>query len=285
MELDELRHFLAIVESGSLTAASLRAHLSQPALSQSLRRLEESVGATLLHRGRQGARLTASGDAFVPHARLALAALEDGRRAAREVAGLQRGEVRIGAGSTACTYLLPPTLVAFRAAWPGVAVFLREASNLQLWEALDGGALDLALLTDMEPSHHPGLQVEPCLTDELVVISAPGLDQRSLDWVAFPRDSAVRALQDRHFPGARVVMELNSIAAVKGNVRAGIGRALVSRAALTRDLHEGSLVIVETEGTPIRRELVLARREPLPPAAQRLRTMLLGPGYGGARRP
>ncbi len=277
MTLDDLQNLVFIAETGSFTAAARRAHLTQPALSASIRRLESDLGVRLFDRGRSGAAPTALGLALLPQARLALAAVADGRRAVQEVAGLQSGSVALGAGSTACTYLLPPTLLRFRLAYPGVRLFLREAANGPLWSALQAGAIDLALLTDLEPGAHPGLTVEPCLRDELVVVCAPGLDAEGLDWVAFPPESAIRAIQDRQFPGAVVVMELNSIAAVKGNVRAGIGKALVSRAALRRDLEEGSLTVVPMEGPPLLRDLVLAHRgvDQLPPAAARMRAMIL----------
>src|SRR5690606_37808151 len=120
--LEPLRHLLLIVEHGTFTAAAREAHLSQPALSASIARLEGEIGATLLDRGRHGATLTAAGEALVPHARAALAAVDDGRAAVAEVTGLRRGEVSIGAGATVATYLLPEPLAAFRRAHPGVTI-------------------------------------------------------------------------------------------------------------------------------------------------------------------
>ena len=84
--LDELRHLLLIVEHRTFTAAARHAHLSQPALSASVRRLEEELGARLLDRGRHGATLTAEGEALLPRAQAALAAFEDGRRAVEVLA-------------------------------------------------------------------------------------------------------------------------------------------------------------------------------------------------------
>src|SRR5689334_10647954 len=125
--IEELRHFLLIADHGTFTEAARRAHLSQPALSASIRRLEDQLGARLLHRGPGGAALTAAGDALAPRARAALAAIEDGRRAVAEVAGLHAGEVRLGAGATATTYRLPPVLAQFRRRHPGVRFLVREA--------------------------------------------------------------------------------------------------------------------------------------------------------------
>src|SRR5262245_33571797 len=145
--LDELRHLLLIVEHGTFTEAARRAHLSQPALTASIRRLELALGARLLSRGRTGAELTAAGQALLPRARAALAAVDEGRRVVEEVVGLHAGEVRLGAGATACTYFLPPVLAAFRRRHPGVRLLLREAFTDQLEVALDAGELDLAIIT------------------------------------------------------------------------------------------------------------------------------------------
>jgi len=272
-----LHHFLAVVEAGTFTEAARRVHLSQPGLSASIKRLEEEFGGRLLHRGRGGASPTVAGEALLPRARAALAAVQDGRRAVEEVMGLHAGEVRMGAGTTACTYLLPPLLARFRREHPKVHYFLQEAHNQPLWDALGAGDLDLALLpVESPPPEGTRWLVEPCLRDELIVVCAPDhTDAQS--WVTFPRGSTTRQLLERHFPGEEVVMELGSIAAVKGNVRAGIGRCLVSRSAVGRDLHEGVLVEVKSARTPIPRDFALVCRGPdrLPPAAASLRELLL----------
>ena len=272
--IDELRHFLLIVERGTFTGAARQAHLSQPALTASIHRLEAHFGARLLARGPGGATTTAAGQALVPRARAVLAALADAGRAVAEIEGVHAGEVRVGAGATACTYLLPPALAAFRAEHPGVRFLLREANSEQVLDELHAGELDLGVV--------PTDTGEPWFDDELILVAAPDLPQpERAPFVAFARGSTSRELLERHFPGADVVMELGSIAAVKGNVRAGIGVALVSSSAVVHDLAAGRLITVPHKATPISRPLHLVHRgvEHLPPAAARLRELLL------ARRP
>src|ERR1700749_4986989 len=87
MELRHLRYFVAVAEEGSLTvAAEKRLHTSQPSLSRQIRDLEYEVGAPLLTRSVHGVELTASGKAFLDHARLALAQVDAAREAARRAA-------------------------------------------------------------------------------------------------------------------------------------------------------------------------------------------------------
>ena len=267
--MDELRCFLLIVEHGSFTAAARPAHLSQPALSAAIHRLEEQFGARLLHRGRRGAEPSEAGRALLPSARAALAAIEDGRRAVAELAGLERGEVRIGAGATVCTYLLPAPLAEFRKLYPGVRFQVREAFLDDIRAAVDAGAIDLGVVSG------PGR--DPWQRDELILVGPPGQRDANAPFIAFPPGSATRQVLERHFPRADVVMELGSIAAVMGNVRAGVGVALVSRVAVAADLAAGRLVEVPSPQTPIARRFSLVHRgaEYLPPAAAALRRLLL----------
>lgn len=271
----ELTHLLLIAEHGTFTAAARAAHLSQPALTASVQRLEAEVGARLLERGRHGARLTAAGAALVPRARAALAALADGRRAVAEVVGLVAGEVRLGGGPTACTWLLPPRLAVFRQRHPGVVLHLREDHSPTLRRLVADGALDLAVVT--------GEGDDDWCDDALVLVAPPahpasrGAPVAEADFIAFAEASPTRAALDAHFPEARVVMALSSIGAVVGNVRAGIGVALVPRAAVTEELAAGQLVAVPDPRTPIPRRLALVHRgtDGLAPAAAALRQLLL----------
>jgi DNA-binding transcriptional LysR family regulator len=274
--LDELRHFVLIVEHRTFTEAARRAHLSQPALTASIRRLEDELGARLFHRGPGGAELSAEGAALLPRARAALAAVEDGRRAVAEVAGLHVGEVRLGAGATATTYRLPPLLAQFRRKYPEVRFLVREAYTSQLEEMLRDGELDLAITSAPAigalPEHADAWE-----EDELIVVAAPDLDPADAGWVTFPVGSPVRAFLDQRELRARIIMELGSIAGVKGNVRAGIGMALVSRVSVKTDLAHGWMVEVPRRWTPLTRRLLLRHRgaDRLPPAAAAFRELLL----------
>lgn len=267
--LDDLRNFLRVVERRTFTAAAREAHLTQPALSVSIRRLEDDLGARLLDRGRNGAEPTAAGRALLPHARGVLAALEDGRRAVAEVEGLTAGEVRIGAGATTATYMLPPYLARFRKRHPAVRIVLRELTTPTAREAVERGEIDLAIVTGPASDHWKD--------DSFVLVAAPGVRLRGSPFLTFPKGTVTREALDRHFPDAEIVMELGSISAIKGHVVERIGVALLSRAAVERDLTSGRLVQLRHPSTPIPRELSLAHRglSRLPPAASALRALLL----------
>ncbi|MCP4444423.1 MAG: LysR family transcriptional regulator [Myxococcales bacterium] len=267
---DDLRHFLLIAKHGTFTAAAERAHLSQPALSASVKRLEEDLGGRLFDRGRHGAELTAAGTALLPHASAIHAALLAGRRAVAEIEGLLAGEVRVAAGATATTYLLPKILARFRRKHEGIKFLLREGYALDIRAHVASGELDLGIVT--------GKGDDVWMQDELIVVASPKIDARRAGFLTFPEGSSTRELLQKHYGDVEIVMELAGIAAVKGNVRAGMGKALLSRSAVEADLRAGRLVEVRSRKSPIRRTLSLVHRGQarLPPAAAALRVAILG---------
>lgn len=267
--IEALRHFLLIANHGTFTAAARHAHLSQPALTASIRRLEDQVDAKLFDRGRHGATLTDAGRAFLPHARATVVALEEGFGAVARLSSLEAGEVRIGGGATACTYLLPPILSAFRRKHPKIAIYLREAPEEAAVDAFERGELDMVVTS--------GKRGDRFRDEDVVLVAAPDAAPASLPFITFPGGSAVRALLDKHFPDADITMELASISTVKGSVRAGLGIALISRSAVATDLALGRLVLVRDPRAPIPRPLRLLHRglDRLSPPARALRTLLL----------
>lgn len=263
--LDSLRHFALIVEHGTFREAARHAHLTQPALTASIQRLEADIGTPVLSRGRLGARPTPAGLALLPHTRTALASIEQGRRAALEAAGVEASSVRLAAGAAVSTYLLPALVARFRAKSPNARLFLHELISDEAERAQRSGAVDIAITS--------GRTGKPWRADELVLVAAPKVPE-SAPLLAFPRGAGSRDLVDRYFPERPIAMELGSIAALLAHARAGAGVALVSRFALGR---LDGLRIVPDRRTPLRRRLRLlhAREAVLPRAARELLSVLM----------
>ncbi|MCB9739483.1 MAG: LysR family transcriptional regulator [Deltaproteobacteria bacterium] len=274
---DELQHLILVHETGSFTVAARRAHLSQPALSMSVARLEQAMDARLVDRTRGQIGLTAEGQALLPHARAALAAVETGRAAVAALAGLLAGEVRIAAGATAATYLLPATLARFRAAAPGVRLRLREATTRATLSLLAAHEVDLGVV--VEGARLPrGVVAEPFADDTLVVVRAADSDEATaLPWVAFPPGTPTRAALDAHEAEAEIAVEASEIAAIVAACAAGMGRALVPEVAVAAALAAGRLVRAPTPWSPLQRRLMLVHRgvEALSPAAAALRQAMI----------
>lgn len=252
--LDPLRHFLLVCEHGTFRAAARHAHLSQPALSASIQKLERELGASLLLRGRRGATPTEAGRIVVPHARAALAAVADARRALEAWQGAEVGEIRVAAGATVCTYVLPPIVARFRAAHPHVSFSLRESTTEE--------ALDAVARRDADAAIVSGGNGRELLSDELVLVGPHRVrDVSALPFVAFRHGAGSRDLLDRSFPERPVAMELGSIAAVLAHVRAGTGISLVSRFAIEEGALRQGLRVLPDPRTPIRRRLRLVHGE------------------------
>src|SRR6202040_3148067 len=159
MELRHLRYFIAVAETGSLTeAAKHRLYISQPSLSRQIRDLEDQVGVELLSRSVHGVELTAAGEAFLDHARVALihvdAAVETARRAARP----QSKTFAIGFQTGHEMNWLPRAMHVLHDQLTDVQVVVSSAYSPDLAEALARGRMDVAFMR-LEPGYDLGYHV------------------------------------------------------------------------------------------------------------------------------
>ncbi|HEX6240458.1 MAG TPA: LysR family transcriptional regulator [Polyangiales bacterium] len=146
MNLERLRVFLQIVDSGTMSAAARAVHLTQPALSRTLKLLEDEVGVPLFERRGRTLVLTAGGRALVPRARALLAASEQLALETRRSAERSYFDVRVGIVDSVATYLFPRTLPALRKAFPELAIKLSTARTSVLLGRVRAGELDLAIV-------------------------------------------------------------------------------------------------------------------------------------------
>jgi DNA-binding transcriptional LysR family regulator len=275
VELRDLRYFRAIAAARHMTRAAEQLGVTQPALSAMLKKLEGELGAPLLHRTGRGVELTEAGRAFLAFADEAVLAADAGVKAVREIAGLERGSIRIGGGATATAYILPSVVGEIRRRHPGLTFYIREAGSSAVVASVLSGELDLGIVT--LPVKTPGagdLLTIPLVDDELRLIVPPkhslatpaAKKSASFRWqdltgepfVAFEAGTAVRAIVDQAAGDAgvtlNVVMELRSIESIKRMVAAGIGVGLVSRFAL--ESNEG----MTCRDGRISRKLAIVRR-------------------------
>jgi len=146
METRHLRHFLAVVDHGSVSRAAAWLGMAQPALSQSLSRMEQELGVRLFERSRRGAQPTPAAQAILEDVRISVARIDAAAQRAREIARGSAGRLTIGLVSSALFEMLPRALRALRAQAPGVRVVLREMSNAEQAEALASGEIDIGLM-------------------------------------------------------------------------------------------------------------------------------------------
>ncbi|MFI6437675.1 LysR family transcriptional regulator [Streptomyces sp. NPDC050759] len=173
-----LAALVAVAEAGSITRAAERLGYTTPALSQQLAKLEREAGTALLVRHHRGARLTGAGELLVARARRVLDELDRARHELARLTGLSGGTLRLGTFQTAGIQLLPPVLSTFRRAYPDVELSVAFHEPADGITAVAAGEIDLALTHAYEPGEPPSLpatlSAEPLLSEELVLVTAPG---------------------------------------------------------------------------------------------------------------
>lgn len=160
LELRHVRVFVALVEHGSITAASRALGCAQSTVSEALAALERALGTVVVQRqpGIQAATLTTAGHALLPHARQVLAAVDRTHAAVAEVATNACGAVEIAASESVSTYLLPEVLAQVRARWPNVRFSVSVAAHGNIRGGVDDGSFDVGLLIEFDTRLAPRLQ-------------------------------------------------------------------------------------------------------------------------------
>lgn len=172
MEIFQLRYFLAVAEHLSFTRAAKALRLSQPPLSQQIKRLEDELGGALFQRSSRMVRLTDLGEAFLPRARSILLQTEDAAREVRARTGLGKGLLRVGASGALAYHLLPLLIVEYRALYPNIDLHIVEHRTPHLLDAAERHEIDVALIR--LPHDRTKLSIT-VLRDEALVAALPRL--------------------------------------------------------------------------------------------------------------
>lgn len=279
LDPDNLKSLIAIAETGSFTAAGLRVHRTQSAVSMQMRKLEGQLGRKLFAREGRDARLTADGEMLVAHARRILKAQ------AEAMAVFDRdafaGEVRIAAPDDYASTFMPGILVRFAESHPKVRVDLRALPSSQASRLVERGEIDLALVTEGHgETNGVELQREP-----LVWVAARGHcvhETDPLPLAIFHEDCIFR----RHAVAAldaanrrwRIAYSSQSIAGIYAAVETGLAVGTI----LPSNLRPGLMVLGEDQGLPPLSEIgiLLLRR---PDAASPLLDALVDHVLAGVR--
>lgn len=206
MELRQLNYFVAVAEEGQFTRAAVRVSVAQPAVSAQIRRLERELGEALFYRDPRSVSLTGAGEAFLPHARAALAAAERGRDTIASLHGMLHGRLRIGV-SRPVDHRLAETVGAFHRAHPAIEIVLTERHNEPLLQALANGDIDAAVvgMPGKPPPAQVGTRVIAAEPLVLGVHRGHALSRRKTITLARLREQPMITLT--HGSGLRTVLE------------------------------------------------------------------------------
>ncbi len=257
MTLDQLRVFVAVAERQHVTRAAEALNLAQSAASAAIAALEARHGTKLFNRVGRGIELTEAGIMFLTEARAVLARVEAAELALSELAGLKRGILSVQASQTIASYWLPRHLVAFRRAYPGIAVRLTIGNTTQVAQAIHDGSAELGFVEGEVTD--PLLSLHPIARDQLVIVVSPTHPWAAADaitpaqlldseWVLREAGSGTRAIFETALEGfgvspaaLRVSLELPSNESVRAAVEAGMGATAISASVAAPSLEAGLL--------------------------------------------
>ncbi len=292
LDLPKLRIFVAVARAASFTRAAETLDLSQPTVSQQVRALERGLRVRLLDRLGHTVRLTDAGEALLLYAERMLDLADEAQAAVREAAGLAARTLRLGAGNTLATYILPDLLARLRWEHPDLSVQITVGNTDQLLQAVLDARVELALVGS--PISEERLEIRPFMHDELVAIEpfdGPWQERDSLalaelaDQTLFVREpgsalqSAVQELLAQHHVQPRHITTLGNLEAIKRSVEAGLGIAIVPEIAVRREVADGALRALKLQDLHEERHFNYVHRRDriLSPAAHLFITLLQKP--------
>jgi len=218
MTLEQLRAFVAVAETLSMTRAAERLHLTQPAVSAAIAALEERHATRLFDRVGRHLELTAAGKTFLPEARAVMARMDEASRVLDDLAGLAHGEVRIAASQTVATYWLPRRMARFAADNLGIQLALSVGNTTQAAALVLNGEADLGFVE--------GEIAEPLLARQVV-----GRDRIGLYVAAGHPLAAARKLTKQDLEAATwVVREPGS--GTRDHMMAGLAKSRIAARSL-----------------------------------------------------
>lgn len=266
----QIRYFMAVAEHLSFTKAAAALHVSQPALSQLVRQLEESLGTQLFDRTGRTTRLTDTGNAYLEYARRASQELQEATRAIHDVSDLSRGSLRIAVTPTFTTYLIGPLIEAFHSRYPQITISVHELSQERIEDLLTAGELDVGIA--FGDVSCPDIEITPLLNETLALVvntrhplakeKSVGLQTlNTASLVLLSKEFATREQVDsycrKHGIHPRVMMEANALGAVIEIVRrTGLSTLLPAKTAQAQD----QLVAIALEPERLERTAALMRR-------------------------
>lgn len=297
--LADLEAFVAVADLANFRRAAESVHLSQPALSRRIAKLEGALGVKLFERTTRAVSLTAVGREFARKARALLDDLEQALLGMEEVGATRAGEVTIACVPSAAYYYLPPLVRTFHERFPRIRVrIIDEAANAVL-AAVTRGEADFGV--NFIGTQEPDIEFEALLEEPFVAACPrrhPLAGKREVTWaqlaghgfMTVSKTSGNRLLIDLALAGTaarpRWLYETRHVSTLLGLVEAGLGVAAVPRLALPAGEHPAivAVPIVEPE---VKRTLGLIRRRgrALSPAAQELYSLLLADRRVARRRP
>jgi DNA-binding transcriptional LysR family regulator len=263
MEIHQLKTFVMVAREGSITRASERLHLSQPAVSAHIKAIEDTLGLVLFERTARGMTLTPDGERMLAKAERTLGAHRDLLDEAMRLKGGVTGTLRLGASGTASTELVSRLLVRLDERHPDVELVLQQGRSLEILDGLRDGTLDAGFYNEAG-APDPALATLEVGRFDVLVASAPGLVARPLDWSVIAKHAWIGpatstccgAAAERLFaahgvrPARFVHVDREDV--TRTLIAGGVGLGLLHADAAKAAQASGEVELVHEEEAPVR---------------------------------
>lgn len=253
----QVQAFQVLSKTGSFTETAKLLHLSQSAISHSMKALEQNVGCRLIDRLGKRAMLNQAGEQFLIRAESILREMSQAREELRHLGQWGHGRLRVSATPTACQYLLPSVLREFKESFPKCAILIEPADTPQAIELLRQNRVDLTL--GLEPPEEDRVCFRPLFSDELKFIVSPlhpwaktGRVPREeisrQNFILYNKGSYTFRIIAKYLSqesiNLRSSLELGSMDAIKELVKLGLGISILAPWIAQAQIEEGSLVAI-----------------------------------------
>jgi LysR family nitrogen assimilation transcriptional regulator len=274
MELRQLEYFLAVTASGSLSRASTVLGIAQPALSRSVRHLEEIVGTQLFYRHGRGIRLTEKGTEFRTAIEPSVRHLLEAKDALKSTVNMPAGSISIGMPPSVSAAVGSRIVEIFLRHYPRVKLRLVDGFSGYINEWLVSGRLDMAVINGARRSAH--VRMDPLLTVDLFHVahrdmveagerndSTISLDRLLSSPLILPGPHhGLRRQLDAAARGSgaklRVIIEIDALEALKDLVRRGIGPTVLPHGAILKEIGDTQLIVRRLASPDVTMQFMIA---------------------------
>lgn len=262
----QLRAFASLARVGSFTLAAKELHLTQSAISHSMKALENEMGCRLLDKMGKKVVLTEAGEALLVHVERILTEMGLARAQLDQLGKWGQSRLRLGASATACQHILPTVLREFRESFPQCAISIEPGDTPDMIAALRDRRIDLAV--NLEPRRDEPLEFRPLFTDELAFVVSPlhawarqgRVDRAEIarqHYILYGKRSYTSEMIEQYFREEDIVLhssiDLGSIDAIKELVKLGLGLSILAPWTCRKEIEDRSLVSLPLGKRKLRR--------------------------------
>ena len=268
--LSQYRIFYEVARCGNISRAAKELYISQPAISKSISKLEDSLGLSLFTRSSRGVQLTPEGNVLFQHVAAAFDSLSRGEKELKRIHDFHIGQLKIGVSNTLCKYVLLPYLKSFVEKYPHVNITIESQSTAHTLEMLEARKIDIGLVAEPRARRglnftpvmeiHDGFVCTPAYMENLTLREGPAPDIFKtgnimlLDRSNMSRKHLDTYLSDRDIE-VNQLLEVTDMALLIEFARIGLGIACVILDFVSDDLKNGTLMEVPLDA-PIPRRVI-----------------------------